>query len=295
MRSRTVSSNSNKVNPPVDWIDHNGTLLPAGSLILKAPNRGFHYGDGLFETLLVRDGRIRLRAAHFNRLFAGMTRLRYTLLPLFTPEKLEAGILQLCERNGHIDLARVRLTIYRADGGLYDPEDLHPRYLIESWPLNPEDISLNEKGLAIDVYPDGMKPCDALANIKSNNFLVYAVAALYAKEHGLNDCLVRNVHGRLADSTIANLFYRKDRELFTPPLSEGCVAGVMRSFLLSALPNAGFPVYERPVTAEDLLNADEIFLSNAIRGIRWVQTFRTSRYTGDLSRTIYNQLIRSII
>ena len=220
MQSRTASSNSNKVNFPAVWIDHNGDLLPAGSPILKAPNRGFHYGDGLFETLLVNNGRIRLRNVHFNRLFAGMERLRFALLPSFAREKLETGILQLCERNGHSSLARVRLTIYRADGGLYDPEDLHPRYLIESWPLNPTDISLNEKGLAIDVFPEGMKSCDPLANLKSNNFLLYALAALYAKEHQLNDCLVLNNHRRLADTTIANLFYTKGRGIYTPPLSE---------------------------------------------------------------------------
>jgi branched-chain amino acid aminotransferase len=283
------------VNPPADWIDHNGNLLPAGSRILTASNRGFHYGDGLFETILVRNGRIRLREAHFDRLFDGMDRLHYAVPSSLTRDKLETGILQLCTRNGHTALARVRLTIYRADGGLYDPEDLHPRYLIESSTLSPSYIDLNEKGLIIDVYPDGMKSCDSLANIKSNNFLLYALAALYAKAHQLNDCLVRNNYGRLADSTIANLFCRKDREIFTPPLSEGCVAGVMRKFLLSALPDAGFPVSQRPVTTEDLLNADEIFLSNAIRGIRWVRKFRTSQYSDEISRIIHDRLIKELI
>jgi branched-chain amino acid aminotransferase len=282
------------VSLPAAWIDHNGVLLPAGSPILKAPNRGFHYGDGLFETLLVRDGRIRLREGHFDRLFSGLDHLRFTIPASFTRESLEAGILHLCRQNGHSALARVRLTVYRADGGLYDPEDFHPRYLIETAALNPADIALNEKGLVIDIFPGGMKSCDTLANLKSNNFLLYAIAALHSREHRLNDCLVLNSQGRLADSTIANLFYSKDGDIVTPPLSEGCVAGVMRRYLLSALPGAGFSVRERPVTAEDLLQADEIFLSNALRGIRWVATFRTSQYTGDLSRTIGNQLIKEL-
>lgn len=280
------------MNSPGDWIDHNGALLPADSGIFKAANRGFRYGDGLFETMLVRNGQIRLKEAHFDRLIAGMDRLQYVIPNHFTREGLETSVLQLCKQNGHSALVRVRLTIYRADGGLYDPEDLHPRYLIESSSLSPADIDLNEKGLIVDIYPDGIKSCDSLANIKSNNFLVYAIAALYAREYRLDDCLVQNNHGRLADSTIANLFYSKDRQLYTPSLAEGCVAGVMRRFLLSTLPAAGFPVHERPVTIGDLLDADEVFLSNAIRGIRWVQTFRTSRYTGHLSRTIHNQLIK---
>jgi branched-chain amino acid aminotransferase len=294
MRLKTASSNSNKVNSPADWIDHNGALLPAGNLILKAGNRGFRYADGLFETLLVRNERIRLRDYHFDRLFAGIDRLRFTIPAHFTRESLETSILRLCKRNRHDSLGRVRLTIYRGDGGLYDPEDLHPRYLIESWALNPTDIMLNENGLVVDIYPDGIKSCDSLANLKSNNFLLYALAALYAKENHLNDCLVLNSHGRLADSTIANLFYSKDREFCTPPLSEGGVAGVMRRFLLSALPDAGFPVRERPVRAEDLLDADEVFLTNAIRGIRWVRSFRGAEYICGFSRTIYDRLITEL-
>lgn len=278
-----------------EWINHNGIWLPAGSPVLKAGNRGFRYGDGLFETLLVRNGRIRLKDFHFDRLFAGLTHLRFSIPSSFSREDLEAAILQLCERNRHTDLARVRLTLYRGNGGLYEPETNDPHYLIESWPLTPRDIALNEDGLTIDIYPDGMKACDGLANLKSNNFLLYVLAAFYAKDRRLDDCLVLNNYGRLADSTIANLFYLKDRRVYTPSLSEGGVAGVMRRCLLASLPEAGFPVEEMPVRAEDLLNADEVFLTNAIKGIRWVGTFRTSRYAGAFSRIIYNQLIKELI
>jgi len=282
------------VTSATEWINHNGAWLPAGSPVLRAGNRGFRYGDGLFETLLVLDGRIRLNDYHFDRLFAGLGHLRFDIPPAFSPENLQASILQLCERNGHTTLARVRLTIYRGNGGLYDPETNEPQYLIESWSLTPRDVALNEAGLTIDLYPDGMKPCDGLANLKSNNFLLYVLAALYAKERRLDDCLVLNHHRRLADSTIANLFYVKDQHIYTPPLSEGAVAGVMRRFLLTSLPGAGFSVAEQPIRAEDLLDADEVFLTNAIKGIRWVGQFRTSGYTGAFARSIYNQLIKGL-
>ena len=278
------------MNSPIAWIDHNGTLLPTGGPILKATNRSFRYGDGLFETLLVQNGRIRLRNYHFARLFAGLEQLRFIIPSSFTRESLGAGILQLCSKNTHASLARVRLTVYRGDGALYDPGQLH--YLIESSPLAPADIIPDTTGLTIGLYPDGLKSCDTLSNLKSNNFLLYALAALYAKEHRFDDCLVLNTHGRLADSTIANLFYLKDGQVYTPSLTEACVAGVMRRHLLSTLPTAGFSVHEQPVTAEDLLSADEVFLTNAVRGIRWVKTFRSSHYVGDLSRSVFNQLIK---
>ncbi|GGB22663.1 aminotransferase class IV [Puia dinghuensis] len=282
------------MNTSTAWINHNGAFLHAGSPVLTAGNRGFRYGDGLFETLLVKNGRIRLRDYHFDRLFAGMRLLRFAIPPSFTPENLESQILELCQRNAHSPLARVRFVVFRGEGGLYDTENLQPHYLIETWPLTPDDIGLNDKGLVIDVYPGGMKSCDAIANVKSNNFLLYVLAALYAREHWLDDCLVFNCYERLADSTIANLFYIKNRQVYTPSLSEGGVAGVMRRFLLAALPAAGFPVHERPVSVNDLLAADEVFLTNAIKGIRWVSSFRQSQYTGAISRTIYDQLINGL-
>jgi branched-chain amino acid aminotransferase len=283
------------VNSTADWIDHDGVLQRTGSPILTAGNRAFRYGDGLFETLLVRNGQIRLANLHFERLFAGIGLLRFTIPGTFTPQRLRTSILRLCEQNGFSALARVRLTIYRGDGGLYDPESLNPHYLIESWPLTITDIGPNANGLHVDIYPDGFKSCDPLANLKSNNFLLYVLAALYARENQLDDCLVQNDHGGLADSTIANLFYIKDRIVYTPPLSEGGIAGVMRRHLLTTLPEAGFTVLEQPTRAVDLLDADEVFLTNAIRGIRWVGIFRTSQYTGILTRTIYNQLIKELV
>lgn len=281
------------MNPSADWIDHNGVLLRTGSPILTAGNRGFRYGDGLFETLLVRNGHIRLRDLHFERLFEGIRRLQFIIPAHFSPKFLEEAILRLCERNGHASLARVRLVVYRGEGGLYDPQ-APPCYLIESWPLDAASKDWNEQGLTLDIYPDGCKSCDTLANLKSNNFLLYALAALHAGAHRLDDCVVLNHHGRIADSTIANVFYIKDRQAYTPSLSEGCVAGIMRRFLLAALPDSGFPVHERPVLVEELFNADEIFLTNAIKGIRWVGAFRTSRYSSTQSKAIYDQLIKPL-
>ena len=180
------------------------------------------------------------------------------------------------------------MAVFRDEGA--DPISSTPHYIIESWPL-PGEPALNDKGLVIDVFPDGRKACDTLANLKSNNYLLYILATLYAQKHALDDCLVLNSRNRLADSTIANLFYVSKGQFFTPPLSEGGVAGVMRRHLLENMPRAGFPVVERSVTAEDLLNADELFLTNAIRGIRWVSSFRAAKFTNSLTTSLYNQLI----
>jgi branched-chain amino acid aminotransferase len=273
-----------------DWINFDGQLLRSGTPLLAATNRSFRYGDGLFETMMVRDGRLCLGAYHFDRLFSGMQFLQLAIPDDFGREKLEAQILGLCEQNGNPPRSRVRMVVFRGEGAISDPVMPLSHYVIESWPL-PGEPALNDKGLAIDVFPDGRKACDALSNLKSNNYLLYVLATLYAQKHALDDCLVLNSRDRLADSTIANLFYVSEGQFLTPALSEGCVAGVMRRHLLENMPRAGFSVQERIVTPEDLLTADEIFLTNAIRGIRWVGSFRGAKFTNRLTANVYKQLI----
>ncbi len=269
-----------------EWINFDGQLLRSDTPLFTAANRSFRYGDGLFETMMVRDGGLSLGTYHFDRLFSGMRFLSFR--EGFTRDALETQILALCQKNGNPPRSRVRMAVFRDDGT--GPISATPHYIIESWPL-PGEPALNDKGLEIDVFPDGRKACDTLSNLKSNNYLLYTLATLYAQKHALDDCLVLNSSDRLADSSIANLFYVSKGQLFTPPLSEGCVAGVMRRHLLHNMPCLGFPVVERPVTSEDLLNAEEVFLTNAIRGIRWVSSFRTARFTNSLTTRVYKKLI----
>jgi branched-chain amino acid aminotransferase len=281
------SSNYNK-----GVLSCNGIFYPAGQLLLTADNRGFRYGDGLFETMLVQKGRIRLGDYHFDRLLSGMSLLDFEIPPFFV-EKLTKEILAVCEANGLSATlaARVRLVIFRGEGSFLGPLDRFPNYVIQSWPLPavPEPV---ESGLAIDIFPDGRKACDVLSNLKSNNYLLYILAAHYAKKQGLDDCLVLNSQNRIADSTVANLFYIRQGQFYTPPLSEGAVAGVMRRHLLEALPQAGYIVHQKPVTPEDLLTADEIFLTNALKGISPVRSLQGRSYIDHLSIAVYERLIK---
>lgn len=294
-------------------MNFDGEVLPASQGILTADNRGFRYGDGLFETMLAGEGRIRLWPYHFERLLSGMRMLRFESTAQFT-SSIERQIIELCHVNGHAGVtgsgggkgfveagdvagashSRVRLTVFRGDGNLTDRIDSFPHYIIQSspWPAGP--TGWNVEGLVIDIFADGRKACDAYAKLKSNNYLLYSLAAMYGRERGLDDCLVLNSHGRLADSTIANLFYIKDHRFYTPPLSEGCVAGVMRRYLLEALPRAGYSVQEQPVSPEELAGVDEVFLTNALRGIRWVRSFRDTTYGNRLAAAVHQQIIQKM-
>jgi branched-chain amino acid aminotransferase len=122
--------------------------------------------------------------------------------------------------------------------------------------------------------------------LKSNNYLVYLMGALWAKENRLNECLILNSREQVADASISNLFYVSGRTICTPPLSEGGVDGVMRRYLLSELPGWGYAVLEEPVRPDALLQADELFVTNAITGIRWIQRFGERRYAHPVSAAI---------
>ncbi len=271
----------------------NGKLLSADEPVLMAANRGYRYGDGLFETMKVQQGSILLSDYHFERLFAGIAVLRFEMPRLFLRQRTEDEIRNLCKKNKCEDLGRVRLSVFRGNGGLYD-EEKALQYLIECWPLNESVTKLNENGLVIDVYPEAEKSCDKFSNLKSANFLPYSMAALYAKEKKVNDSLVLNSTGSIADSTIANLFIIKNGIIVTPGLDEGCVNGVMRRHLLKEMQSTGYDIREIAVSVNDLVNADEVFLTNAINGIRWVRQFRNTLYTNLKTTEIYNRFIKTI-
>jgi len=277
----------------MNHINLNGKIQTGDKPALLVSNRGYRYGDGLFETIKVINERILLEQYHFERLFSGLTLLQFEIPKLFTAGKLTGEILDLCKKNKCVQRARVRLSVFRGNGGLYDA-DKTLQYVIECWPLDESVNTLNENGLVIDIYPDAIKSCDVFSNLKSANFLPYNMAALFAKENKLNDCLVMNTNGNIADATIANLFFIKGNKIFTPALAEGCVNGVMRKYLLEKLQDAGYEIYQNPVSVADIEYADEIFLSNAINGIRWVKQFRDKIYSNINTVEIYDRIVKRI-
>jgi branched-chain amino acid aminotransferase len=171
---------------------------------------------------------------------------------------------------------------------------MYPNLLIQSWPLNPANNLLNENGLVTGDFAQGFKAADALANLKSNNYLLYAMAALQAKRHHWNDALLLNHRGTYADTTIANLWAVKENRIMTPPLADGGVAGVTRRFLLENLPAAGFSVVERTLAPTDVESADEVFLTNAIYGLRWVRQHGESVFSNATAARIHHELLRPL-
>jgi branched-chain amino acid aminotransferase len=271
------------------YYNHNGKLFELTENAVSITNHGYRYGDGIFETMKLVNGSVPLASYHFERLFTGMSLLGFIVPALFTKEKLLNEIKLLAEKNHCTVLSRVRLSVSRGNGGVYDCDD-KLQYSIECTAADKNINQLNENGFMVDVFLDAIKSCDVFCNLKSSGYLNYIMAARYAKANKLNDVLIFNQHNRICEAGIANLFWVKDGIVFTPPLSEGCVAGVMRKWIIEN--STG--IIEKPVTLAGLLNADELFLTNAVYGIRWVKQFREKVYTNRIATLIYNEMINSI-
>lgn len=273
----------------MSFINYNGKTLPASTPVLTANNRGFRYADGLFETLKFKNNEIILADEHLARLWNGMKMMEFDLPKLFTPDYIEDQILSLLSKNKSTS-ARVRLTVFRGNGGLYDPENLHPNFIIETIPLETHHGQLNSNGLQCCIYREAIKVIDSFSNLKSNQFLPYVMGALYARKNKFNDAILLNSNNSICDSTIANVFLIKGDVIQTPPLADGCVAGVMRAFVINELKKNGYHISEETILIDQLLDADEVFLTNSIYNIRWVAGIAESQYQNSRTQQLFHLL-----
>jgi branched-chain amino acid aminotransferase len=269
----------------LNYINLNGKISLAADAAIPIDNGAFRYGYGLFETMLVRDRLICLKQYHWERLFSGAKQLYFDIPPLMTPDWLEQQVLTTVTKNKLENLCRVRLQLFAGGGGLYGQDSAKPMFVIECFPLEESTLQLNENGLITGIATGISKSADGLSNLKSCNALIYAIAARQAKENKWNDALICNTAGNIIESTIANIFWIQNEVVCTPPLSDGCIAGVMRRHLIEIL-----PVTEKSLSAVELSLADEVFLTNAIKTIRWVKTLDSKTYTCKQTKHIHSLL-----
>ena len=275
---------------PVKYTNINGKLCPESEASIAPDNRSFRYGYGLFETILVEDNTLRLRELHWQRLFAGMRQLSINIPQLLTADFLENEVLKTVKKNKFEKCCRVRLQVYAGNGGLFDNRASKPGFVIECYPLDPETVGLNENGLVLGFAQNLAKSKDMLSNLKSSNALIYAIAAQQAMTNRWNDALLCNTDSFAIESSIANIFWVKEGLLYTPPLDSGCVAGVMRQYIIDSLNSKGINVSIENISATGLLAAEELFLTNAIRRIKWVSTLNNKQLKHDLTKHVHNLL-----
>ena len=272
---------------------YNSNYFHQNEKVISGGNRALRYGDGLFETMRMYEGKILNVDFHFERFFSGMKTLQFETPEYFSSEFFLNTVNELLLKNSIQKDARIRLMAFRGDAGFFDKENNFPGYIIETWPLS-EKIELNENGLVVDVFEGARKSCDQFSNLKSNNYLPSVMAGLFAKKNKLDDAIILNAFDRICESAIANIFIIKGENIYTPLLSEGCVAGTMRRWMLEIFSLKNYAFIEKNISIDDMLNADEFFLTNAIHPVRWVKSFRGKIYGNEKVNEIFDNFIKYI-
>ena len=276
------------------YILFNDQFFPTESAILQASNRAFKFGDGLFESMRMCSGKLQFPELHADRIKASMKALKMDGYNLLDEYFLKQKTSELARKNKIHNNARFRLTIYRDGDGLYTPTTNKVGYLLEVKPLETANYEINKKGLIIDVYDEITKPINKLSNYKTTNALPFVMAAIYQKQNLLDEVLLLNQNGFLCESTSSNLFVVYQNQIYTPALSEGCVSGVMRNVVMQLAKQNQIPLIEAQINPQILNEAEEVFLTNAIGGVRWVMGYGRKRYFNEVARTFSGWLNQAI-
>lgn len=245
-------------------------------------NRAFVYGDLLFETIRFSGGELVNIDFHTKRIEQGAKLLGFELPSTWSVNYLSDLILPQI----NLQKSRIRLVMSRQGEGFYLPDNNAVSFYVEHWPLLPK------RGLVdyIDVFEGQYKACNSLSNLKSGNALIYVLASQYAAANHLDDALIMNQYGRLAETTSSNVFWIKDGIISTPPLTEGPVAGIMREVVMGLAIKKGLLLQEKELTIDELLVADECFLTNALNGITMVKKFRGKQMENKITSLLQREI-----
>ncbi len=275
---------------PIHYINHNGTLVSEDTAILKVGNRSFRYADGIFETMLYKDGEIRFLKFHIERLQRSMQKIHLEQVNKFDAYFVKSMTEELIRKNNMIgQKIRVRLIVYREGEGLYTPQGNNPVFVLQVHKL--EEPQRDKKvGLIVGLYTEYKKPYSDLSDLKSNNALLYVMAGLHKDKLGYDDVLILNQEGYLCEALTSNVFVYYEKTLYTPALNQACIDGVMRRVVMDIAANEGIPVVEAEMGPEIMNQADEIFCTNAVQGIQWVMGYKQKRYFNKISRILQERL-----
>jgi len=274
----------------MNFINYNGEIVPANQPMLPVTNRGFKYGDGLFESMRLMNGELKFASLHADRLQRGMKALKLDDSTMFDEYFLREKSSELLKRNNYGQNARLRLTVFRDAEGLYSPAGNDSGYAIEMTENNEPYYLSNAKGLIVDVFEEITKPVNYLSNIKTCNSLPFVMAGLYRKLHSLDEVFILNQNGFLCEAMSSNVFVVYDKKLYTPALNEGCIEGIMRTVVMQVAEITGMPVVEAQINPDILNVADEVFLTNTSKGIQWVMGFNNKRYFNKVSKDLLDAL-----
>ena len=272
-------------------ININGTILEDSEAYLSVDNRGFAYGDAVFETIKVNSKPL-FWEAHYFRLMASMRILRMEIPMHFTPEFLESQIMDLVDTQSEKAKSyRVKLTVFRATGGYYTPTSNAVKFTIALTPLDSDIYNSHTDSCEIELFKDYFIAPNLLSTLKTNNKAINVVGSIFAKENNYDNCLLLNTNKNIIEALNGNIFLIKDNVIKTPPLADGCLKGIIRDQLIDMISKSdNYDLIETSISPFELQKADEIFITNVIQGIKPVTKFRKKTYNTEAAKKFQNKL-----
>tara|TARA_A100001011_G_scaffold189287_1_gene197771 strand:- start:422 stop:1255 length:834 start_codon:yes stop_codon:yes gene_type:complete len=269
-------------------INFNGKILDESDQLSN--NRGFLYGDAVFETLKIVNNKILFWEDHYFRLMSSMRIIRLDIPETYTPEFLKENIIKIHQKKSLTGNSRVRITVFRYSSGKYRPESNTSSFIISSEEVRESNYILNNGDYKVDLFKDFYLDNQLISSIKSNNKIINVVASIYSNENGLKNCILLNKDKMVVEFINSNIFTVNQGEIYTPKLSSGCLNGVMRKNLINILKLNSFEVFEEDISTFDLTKSDEIFGTNIIQGLFSVTNYRNKNYSNSISLKILKLL-----
>lgn len=271
-------------------VNCNGIIQESTSIGIES-NRGFLYGDAVFETIKVLDNKVLFLEDHYFRLMASMRICRMEIPMNFTMEYFEEQILCLVQSLSTLNAYRVRFSVYRESEGFYLPKSRQVQFIITASNLNSELYSFQKEQYEVELYKDYYLPKQLLSTLKTNNKMLQIIGSIFANENGYENCLVLNDEKNVVEALQSNLFMKTGNTIVTPPISDGCLNGIMRKQVLEILKKMeGIEVKEISISPFDLQKADELFLTNVISGIQPITKYRKKEYASNFAEDVLKRL-----
>jgi len=254
-------------------------------------NRGFLFGDSVFETIKVVNNKIIYWEEHYLRLMSSMRILRIEIPGLYTPDFFEEEIQKTNLKIDSFFTGRVRLTIFRREGGLYLPDYNDPIFVIYSQKTDQKLFNVNLNSYKVDLFKDYQIQSNLISNLKTNNRVVNVIGSIYAKENDLDNCILLNDQKVVSEFLNGNIFIVKNNHVITPPISSGCLNGIMRNKIIELINKlTNLEIEEKDFSPYELISSDEIWVSNSISGIIPVTEYRRKKFSNKVAITIINYL-----
>lgn len=271
-------------------VNCNGNIQENSAVLIDS-NRGFLFGDSVFETIKVLDNKVLFLEDHYFRLMASMRICRMEIPMNFTMEYFEEQILKLIATFSDSNSYRVRFSVYRDSDGFYLPKTRNVQFIVAASSLNSDLYAIGKESYEVELYKDFYVSKQLLSTLKTNNKMLQITGSIFADENGYDNCLVLNDEKNVVEALQSNLFMKTGNVVVTPPVSDGCLNGIMRKQILELLKKIeGIEVKEASISPFDLQKADELFLTNVISGIQPITKYRKKEYTAEFASDVIKRL-----